>query len=467
MKKLLAILFSFWTCAAQAQIVGTLPFQLQNNTTADATQVMADFNKILGDTNANGAKNGSNNDIMVLNALVTPLTTIQGGSTTYIGSSTSTGSANAQVVTTLSPTGFSLSVGKRATFVAGFTNTGATQLNINGTGLTNVFRSTPSGPVALIGSEIGAGNYIEVVYDGTRFQLYTDTSTPGPGVTTNLASAATTDLGTIPSHNIQITGTVTITSFGSSALTTYPVYLLTFNAALTLTYNATSLILPGSANILTALGDSAVALYLGSGNWQIVSYGRRTGVPVVIKGMTVQTFTSGTSLTYTTPAGVTWIRIRMVGGGGSGANSTTAPGNTGSASTWSGGSLSAGGGGGGNNNSSTANVSSQSGGNIVNLQGGAGGGDNSATNGVGAPGGGSYFAGGGGAGINAGAAGTSGSGGGGAGTGGGGSAGGYVEHVITAPAAGYTYTVGSGGAAVGNSGPGGAGLIIVEEHYGS
>jgi hypothetical protein len=68
-----------------------------------------------------------------------------------------------------------------------------------------------------------------------------------------------------------------------------------------------------------------------------------------------------------------------------------------------------------------------------------------------------------------------GGGGGGAATSGigaGGGAGGYVEHIITSPAATYTYAVGAGsagvaGTAAGNGGAGAAGILIVEEHYGS
>lgn len=40
-------------------IIGTLPSQLANGTTADATQVMADFNFIVNQVNANGAPIGT------------------------------------------------------------------------------------------------------------------------------------------------------------------------------------------------------------------------------------------------------------------------------------------------------------------------------------------------------------------------------------------------------------------------
>lgn len=318
MKKVLAVLFFLLPAAAHAQIVGTLPFQLQNGTTADATQVMADFNKILTDVNANAAKNGVNTDITALTALTTPLTPSQGGTTVYFAS-TSGGTANAQTVASSTPTGFSLAVGKRVTFIAGFTNTAAMTLNVNSSGATNVYRYTPAGPIALAGGEVVAGNYVEAVYDGTRFLLYTNAATPAFGPLTNLASATTTELGSISSHNVNITGTTTITAFGSTAVATYPVYKLKFAGALTLTYNATSLILPGAANITTAAGDTAEAMYLGSGNWQITNYQRAAGTSVVnptplagAQGLTIQN-NSGTPNTSVDVAAAQVVMINPTG----------------------------------------------------------------------------------------------------------------------------------------------------------
>jgi hypothetical protein len=61
-------------------IIGALPFNLQNGTTADASQVMADFNKIVTDTNAHAAAAGANSSITSLSGLTTPLSISQGGS---------------------------------------------------------------------------------------------------------------------------------------------------------------------------------------------------------------------------------------------------------------------------------------------------------------------------------------------------------------------------------------------------
>ncbi len=256
-------------------IINTLPFQLQNGTTADATQVMADFNQIVSNVNANGASNGANDDITALLALTTPISPGQGGTSTYYGG-TSTGTANAQIAATTTPTGFSLVAGKRATFIAGFTNTGPLQLNIGGTGLVNAYLPTASGPVALVSGEVKSGNIVEVEYDGTQYQIL-NTNLNVLGTLANLVAAATTDLGTAATHNINITGAAAITAFGSAASVALPIYFLTFVGINTLTYNATSLILPGAANIVTAAGDTAIAQYLGSGNWLIWSYQRASG----------------------------------------------------------------------------------------------------------------------------------------------------------------------------------------------
>lgn len=163
---------------AHAQIVPALPFQLQNNTLADATQVMANFNQILNNVNANAAKNGSNSDITALLGLTTPLAPGVGGTTTFTGG-TSGGAANAQTVATVVPSTFTLIVGSRVVFVAGFSNTAALTLNVAASGAKAVFRKTNLGAVTTAGYEVRVGDIVEVVYDGTQFQLIGPTTVIG------------------------------------------------------------------------------------------------------------------------------------------------------------------------------------------------------------------------------------------------------------------------------------------------
>lgn len=134
----------------------------------------------------------------------------------------------------------------------------------------------------------GAGDTGVVVAQGVRTPIsltqgaaaidnYASTATG----TASIASAATTDLGSVPQGNITITGTTAITSFGSSA-PTGAIRFLTFSGILTLTYNATSLVVPSAANITTAAADTAVAEHKGSGNWVVLVYQRASGLALVV-----------------------------------------------------------------------------------------------------------------------------------------------------------------------------------------
>lgn len=202
----------------------------------------------------------------------------------------------------------------------------------------------------------------------------------------------------------------------------------------------------------------------------------------LVKNPDIDTLTSGTSATYTPPAGAKWLKVTMKGGGGGGAGN----GSTGIQAGSSGGDtvfdgyLAAGGGGaqgytGGNGGAASAYGISTAGargqgtpgntspGETQNYGGGGGG----AGGGIGGTNGGST----GGAADN-----NSGGGGGGGGTsaayisvGGGGEG---ATTTIILPAASYTYTIGGGGpggvgvgTGSGSGGAGGTGKITVEIHY--
>lgn len=173
MKKLLGI-FSGFILFATPAFAGVpctpLPFNLQNGQVADATQVMANYNFIVNCL-ANAAGAGANTDITSLGGLTTPLPPAQGGTTTFVGNSASAGSANAQIVAGTTPSNFSLTNNGKVIFKAGFTNTGFTTLNVNGTGAIIVGRRVSEGLEQLAGGEIIVGTVVEVVFDGTFYQL--------------------------------------------------------------------------------------------------------------------------------------------------------------------------------------------------------------------------------------------------------------------------------------------------------
>jgi hypothetical protein len=211
------------------------------------------------------------------------------------------------------------------------------------------------------------------------------------------------------------------------------------------------------------------------------------------KNPTIQKFTSGSG-TYTIPAGVLYLRARIVGGGagGAGSGASAGAGATGGATTFGSSLLTSNGGIGGVVNGAlggAGGTSSLGTGPVgTALSGGYGncGVSTSAvgTSAIGGMGASSTFGGGGSGGNgNGGGAGGSaiantGAGGGGAGgsatttfAGAGGGAGGFVDAIIVSPNATYSYTVGAGGSggSAGVSGfvggSGGTGYIEITEFY--
>lgn len=281
-----------------------------------------------------------------------------------------------------------------------------------------------------------------------------------------IASAATTDIGTVASRNLEVTGNTGITSFGTTAKAGAS-YKLRFSTGLTITHHASNMICPGARNLVIPAGGQLEALHLGGGRWVLAVFELR-------KQPTRTVITSGSG-TYNTPAGATRIDVRVWGGGaggdGGGSNGT-AGGNSSFSTLAANGGANSGGAGG------TAS------GGDVNLTGCIAGG---ASSGNGAPGGhggtapmmGAFGVGGQ---PNAGGgksppANTGGGAGGGGGTVGaavgaaGGSAGGYCQKLILAPAVSYSYAVGAagsggtGGGSIGAGGNGAAGMIIIDEFY--
>lgn len=275
--------------------------------------------------------------------------------------------------------------------------------------------------------------------------------------------------------------TVTLPSAASYQGKTYKIRNTSSSGIVTVSSAGTDVI-DGYASITLASGlDEVEVTSDGSSTWHIIN-SRIAPTTTVLS-------TVGSS-TYTVPAGVKYLSIRMVGGGGGGGGSGSSPGVGGSGQTTTFGTsfltCNGGAGGSGTNGSpggagGTASIAagastlvslkgatgSPVGGSINNTDGGTGG-----VSPFGSAGAGGVVNAVGGAAQN-----NSGSGGGGAGGAsalvgaGGGGAGGYVDVIIGHPGTSYSYTVGaggSGGIAGGGGfagGAGGSGVIIVVEHY--
>jgi hypothetical protein len=122
----------------------------------------------------------------------------------------------------------------------------------------------------------------------------------GHSAESDVASAATCDIGAANSHFVRITGTTGISSLGTNY--NGPRFIR-FAGALTLTHNASTLILPGGANITTAAGDTCIAVPIGStpSGWAVGNFTRATG-PAAFSA----TASAATSLTSATNVKVTF-----------------------------------------------------------------------------------------------------------------------------------------------------------------
>ena len=181
MKKLVALalmLGMFLVPSAFAGVPCTLPFNLTNGTTADATQVMANYNALVTCL-TQAAHAGANADITSITGLTTPLSQSQGGSVSFAGSD-STGTANAQVVASTVPSAFTLVKGNIVVFKTGVgPNTGNVTLTVGGTAATQLLRQAGGGVTGLAGGELQNGFMNIVIYDGTFYQLISPNSLLG------------------------------------------------------------------------------------------------------------------------------------------------------------------------------------------------------------------------------------------------------------------------------------------------
>lgn len=328
----------------------------------------------------------------------------------------------------------------------------------------NLIVATSSPTFSLLSAaSAGEGWAFAVRNDGTG------TVTIDPNLSETINGAATLTIGAKSSAFIVTNGTAWYTIFTAQGSI----------ANLTVVGNVSgSTALPSTVTILdddTMATASATTLATSESTKAYVD----TTTTAISRVVTRQYLTSGSSATYTRPAGVDAILVRMVGGGGGGGAVATNAGSAGGDTSFnsivakggSGGAISVAGGGVGGaggtagTGSATFRQDGQAGGAGSQISHPTGVGGNSRL-GPGAQakvGNGTGNA----AAANTGGGGSGGNNGNNCGSGGG--SGEYVEIYISSPSSTYTYTVGGGGnggsAGTQAGGNGGSGLIIVEEYY--
>lgn len=163
---------------ASGVIIGPLPVTLQNGTTADANQVMSNFNAIVNSTNANAAALATTPQLNLSNVFIFPQSgpnatqagnyvnagQIQQQGVTYFAD---TGGANAYVATPV-PAWTSYQAGQAIALNIKTSNSGASTLNVSGLGAKNVITTSLG---VLPASAVIVSQVANFVYDGAQFQL--------------------------------------------------------------------------------------------------------------------------------------------------------------------------------------------------------------------------------------------------------------------------------------------------------
>ena len=221
-----------------------------------------------------------------------------------------TSPAGTNTITATAALGMSAYVtGQRFFFVAPASNTGAVTLNINAIGAKSV---TKNGTTALVSGDIAINAVVQVVYDGTQFQLL------NPVAAANVSSFSAGTTGLTP--NTATTGAVTLAG--------------TLAVANGGTNNASLAVTAGGA--LYTDGSKVVNVGAGTSGQVLTSAGASAPTWSSVGGTlnNIQYFTTAGTATYTPTAGTTFVVVEVVGGGGGSSKHTAADGGTGGTSSF-------------------------------------------------------------------------------------------------------------------------------------
>ena len=166
-----------------------------------------------------------------------------------------TGAADAYVMT-LVPAITAYATGAKYRFIAANSNTGASTLNVNAVAATAI---TKNGGTALASGDIVAGDVVEVVYDGTNFEIV---GLRRDLQATNVALTAIAGLSTTDGNIIVGDGSSWVAESGSTARASLGAVGTTHTGNVSITGDLTSLTSLTVDNIVTNGND----IYASSGN---------------------------------------------------------------------------------------------------------------------------------------------------------------------------------------------------------
>ena len=313
-KIILTLFLSLLSFSAQAQIVGSLPYNLTNGTTADASQVMANFNAIVTGVNTNAASGGINSTITQLTGLTTPLSEGQGGTGNTIGwvpLGTSASGTGPRILADATTGLYTAGAAKVDISVSGTKICEWSSAAETCTAFVPTASSTSTGlalPAANQAGIFAGGNLSHNFITAASSVNYVQSEGEPTGTYPILAGAGTD--ATVGLDLATQNGGSTITRQARIQNTTGAVDYVQITGGATGT--------PGTVTVSAQGSDTNV-------NLNIVSKGTGTvqanGAPV-IASVTIQKFTSGTS-TYTPHAGNVYDIVECVGGGGGGGGGGT------------------------------------------------------------------------------------------------------------------------------------------------